>query len=324
VRAIYRRAIPAALVVLLLLGTVLPAHAQSGPGGDPRWTPRERQDPLEPLSLEPVAGRGPGPPPAPADTTGGRATAGERPPTGGGKPAAAAADSSESVAVVRLRAVIVGRTDQAQRLVELLRGGATLDAARRALGGLAGDEVTRELALEDLRPGLREEVQGLAEGGWTGVHPWRDRAALFQVVAKDNRRRSTLPKLGEGLDEKEQARLANLHHPMPTRAPRVENPDQGREYQAAAVVQQERPAYPPSAMASGDVTVEVKIGLADDVVDAQVTSSTDPIFEPPALTAARRSTYRSARRNGVPEPASLRLTFRFVAPSTAPPDSQPH
>jgi hypothetical protein len=328
-------------VVGVLLGALLLAVGERAaaqlPPGDVRLTPREQQDLLEPLSLEPARGNGPPPPvvprpppAAPADTTGGRAAIGGPAPTPGPQltpgtpPAPAAADSSEQVTVVRLRAVLVGGVDQAQRLVEMLRDGAKLEAAQRALGGLEIDEMTRDMALEDLQPSLRAELEKMRKGGWTNARPWRERAAIFQLVSQETRRRSTLPKLGDGLDAQEQSRLASLHHPMPKRAPRVDNADADQNLVPAAVVQQERPAYPTTATMSGDVTVEVKIGLLDDVVDAKVTSSTDPIFEAPALEAARHSTYHSARRSGVPETGTLRLTFRFVAPNAASGDSLQH
>jgi len=309
------RALLAALVGLLWVGFAAASRAQAPGGEDPRLTPRERADPLEPWSLEPVPGQLPAiPPPAPADTTGGRAAAGAPPPAGGVQTPAVPADSSEVIAVVRLRAVLVGRADQAERLAELLRGGASLESAQRAVGGVKIDEKTRDLPLEELEPALRAEVEALEPGGWTGVRPWRGRSAFFQVVAKEDRRRSTIPKLGEGLDEQEQARLATLRHPMPVRAPKLENTDAGRDYQPAAVVTQQRAEYPSSATTAGEVTVEVQIGLADNVLDVRVVESTDRVFEPASTVAAQRSIYQSARRSGVPEQGTVRLKFQFAAP----------
>lgn len=315
------RTLLAALFGLLGVGLPAASRAQAPAGEDPRLTPRERADPLEPWSLELVPGQLPAiPPPAPpaaADTTGGRAAAGAPLPAGGVQPPAVAADSSEVIAVVRLRAVLVGRADQAVRLAELLRDGASLESAERAVGGVKIDEKTRDLPLEDLEPALRAEVEALEPGSWTGVRPWRGRSAFFQVVAKEDRPRSTLPKLGEGLDEQEQARLATLRHPMPARAVKLENTEAGRDYQPAAVVTQQPAAYPSSATTAGEVTVEVQIGLADNVLDVRVIESTDRVFEPAAMVAAQRSTYQSARRLGVPEQGTVRLKFPFAGPTGA-------
>jgi TonB family protein len=67
------------------------------------------------------------------------------------------------------------------------------------------------------------------------------------------------------------------------------------------------------------VTVDVEVGLSDDLIDARIVHSSDTIFETSATDAARRSQYRSARRNGIPERGRVTMTFKFVAPQTPPP-----
>jgi hypothetical protein len=228
------------------------------------------------------------------------------------------------VLVVTCRQLLVSDPRIAERLGRLLRSGATLEEAEKALGRVDLDEATRKYAIDDLQPELRAEVEALPVGGWSDVRPWHGRSSLFQVVAKEDRPRGSVPELGQNLDAREQERIANLQRASST-GNRPSVPVANADVQPAAVVEQARAQYPPNVQESADVSVQVTVGLSDDYVDARVVNSTNSLFDQPALDAAQRSTYRSARRNGIPERGTVMLNFRFVAPGqeTAP-DTQPH
>ncbi|MFQ5600777.1 MAG: energy transducer TonB [Candidatus Krumholzibacteriia bacterium] len=275
----------------------------------------EPEDPLEPWSLEPAARPGPLPP---ADT--GTTPEAARDTTGalqpGPIPAAEAAspEKEESVLVVRLRQVLVSAPDRAERLEALLDLGVPFDEATAKLGITDVVESMREYAVDELHPQVRAQVEVLPDSGWSQGRVWRGRSVFFQVLAREERARSRVPKLGEGLDEAERRRLAGL----------VRTPDRSRDrsqqgdemnLQPASVVEQVAAEYPPGATESGEVTLLVEVGRLGQVLDVSVEKSTDSIFEGPAIDAARASSYRSARRGpGIAEPGSVRLTYKFTAP----------
>jgi TonB family protein len=285
---------------------------------DPRLTPRERADLLEPWALEPRPGEVPMPvppvlpvPPAadvPTDAEIG-SPATEQP-----SPSPSPSDGV-GVEIVRCRQLTIGQPARAERLAALLQSGADLETARRAVGGADIVERTREYVLDDLEPDIRAEIASLPEGGWSRVRTTRGRATIFQVVAKSRRDAATLPELGAGLGQEEQARLQATLKPRPAPVRPVQ--DETRDAEAAAVVTQVQPEYPQGATTSGEVTVLVRIGRADDVINAEVQSSTDPQFNDAALRAARRSTYRAARTDGIPSVSTVTVTFKFVAPAQA-------
>lgn len=308
-------------LTILLVGALAWAVApESVPSTQPPGlTALELGDPLEPLSLEPerVASLPPSSPqpelPALPDTI-----AQARGSAGRAERAYPEGEGSEQVVVVTCRQLLVSDPRKAERLGRLLRAGATLQEAERALGRIDVDEATREYAIDELQPELRAEIETIPIGGWSSVRLWRGRAALFQVVAKEERPRSSLPALGENLDAREQDRIAGLRRPNASgnRAP-VQAAT--ADAQPATVVEQATPEYPENVQVSADVSVQVTVGLSDDFVDARVLSSSNSLFDQPALDAAQRSTYRSARRNGIPERGTVTLNFHFVAPGATPP-----
>jgi TonB family protein len=305
----------------LILGAwcAMAAPGRAANGLDARLTPRERADLLEPWALEPRPGEVPMPVPpvlpVPAPPAADVPTDAEfgTPQT---QPQAPGASDGVGVEIVRCRQLTIGQPARAERLAALLQSGADLETARRAVGGADIVERTREYALDELEPDIRAEIASLPEGGWSRVRTTRGRATIFQVVAKSRRDAATLPQLGAGLGHEEQARLQATLKPRPAPVQPVQ--DETRDVDAAAVVQQVQPEYPQGATTSGEVTVLVRIGRADDVIDAEVQNSTDPQFNEAALRAARRSTYRAARNDGIPEVSTVTVTFKFVAPAQAP------
>jgi hypothetical protein len=278
---------------------------------NPRWTARERGDLLEPWSLEPDLRPVPRPVERPALPTGDEPQAG-----GADEPTRPAAlPEGEGVVVVRCRQIVIGQPARAQKLLELLRAGAQLETAKRSLGGVDVVERTRDYPLEDLEPDIQSEIHGLEEGDWSRVRVQGGRAIAFQLVARERRALESLPALGAGLGPEEQARVQRLQRPRPVARPMV---DETRDADAAAVVQQVQPDYPPGTTESGTVTVRVRLGRADDVVAVEIENSSNPIFDEPALRAARRSTYRTSRRDGIPETSVVSVTYNFVAPQVPP------
>jgi TonB family protein len=82
------------------------------------------------------------------------------------------------------------------------------------------------------------------------------------------------------------------------------------------------PPYPPLALESGVVLVEVLVDSVGDVVDAQVARSAPP-FDEPALDAARQWRFRPTRLRGLPVPAYAYLVFAFRQPITLTPGRPP-
>ncbi len=285
-----------------------------------RLTREEIADPLAPWTLE-ASGQAPLGPranptdsplvPSDAPTESEREAEAEQPLRG------------DEIPVVRCRQILIGHPEHARRLAALLRAGASLQDARRAIGGVDVVERQRDYAIEDLEPELRAEIEALPEGGWTRVHTWRGRAALVQVVARLQRSRSMLPVLGEGLSAEERERLSarfRLNAPPPP-TPRPQNPED-TAIQVAAVIDQVKPETPENVLEGGEVVVFVEVGSEGEAVDVRVQTSTNPALEAAALDAARRSRYRAATRLGTPEPGSVTITFRFAAPG-APPEEDP-
>jgi TonB family protein len=75
------------------------------------------------------------------------------------------------------------------------------------------------------------------------------------------------------------------------------------------------PPYPPLARDTGVVLVEVRVDTAGRVTDARTIRSSPP-FDEPALDAARRWTFRPARRRGIPVAAAAYVVFGFRQPVT--------
>ena len=279
-------------------------------GADPRWTERERSDLLEPWSMEPGTATSAAPTPSRSQPPASDA------PDAGRDAAADAArpgvvPQGEGIDVVRCRQLIISQPARAERLVALLRAGTDLETAKRSLGGVDVVERTRDYPLADLEPDIRQEIAGLSDGGWSRVRTTRGRAVVFQLVAREHRDPASLPAFGTGLGADEMARVQRLQRPRP--APRPVR-DETSDAEGAAIVQQVDPEYPAGATESGSVTVRVQLGRADDVVDVQIESATHEIFKDAALRAARYSTYRTSRRDGIPEVSSVTVTFNFVAP----------
>ena len=77
------------------------------------------------------------------------------------------------------------------------------------------------------------------------------------------------------------------------------------------------PSYPPLAMSSGVVLVEVEVSASGDVADAKVIVSAPP-FDQPALDAARQWKFRAGRARGVPVSKLAYIVFGFREPVTMP------
>lgn len=74
------------------------------------------------------------------------------------------------------------------------------------------------------------------------------------------------------------------------------------------------PTYPPEAISrglTGSVSVCFLVRVDGRVTNAEITRSSDPLFDAPALAAIGASTFRPALRDGVPAPARACRTFRF-------------
>jgi TonB family protein len=213
------------------------------------------------------------------------------------------------VFVVRCRQLLVSHPVEAVRLASLLRAGTSLERARQAVVGVAFTERSRVYLMDELDPAVRREVESLPTGGWSEPRPWRGRTLVFQVVEKGLRPRSSVPKLGQGLAPEELDRVARM---VPEHvAPRIASPDSA-DFTPASVVKQAKPEYPRDATKAGEVTLQVTVGRVGEVVEVRRSTASDPIFEGPAMEAARRSTYRPARRNGLPEQGNVMLTFQFT------------
>jgi TonB family protein len=73
------------------------------------------------------------------------------------------------------------------------------------------------------------------------------------------------------------------------------------------------PAYPPMAVGSAAVAVEVTVGENGSVTDVRVTGST-PGFDDAAVGAARRWAFKPVLRDGRPVASRLAIVFYFRAP----------
>jgi len=219
------------------------------------------------------------------------------------------------VSVIRCRQVLVSDPERAALLARMLQRGVRLDAATRKLAIVDYVDTVREYALEDLDTELRLQLEALSDSAWTEPRRWHGRTAFVQVLARENRPRSSIPGLGQGLSESERQRLSRLQR-LQVRDHRTEQVvDPGTE--PAAVVDQLRPEYPPAATGSGRVVLIVEVGRLSQVLDVTVEHSTDPVFESAAIDAARRSRYRAAKRPpGIAEPGTVRLTYEFTAPES--------
>jgi hypothetical protein len=318
-------------LAMLLAGAVRPAAAQLAQNSqaeppEARVSGAEAADPLEPWSLEVKISTGTPPPsrnpvpiasalePNPASGVDPATTRPPLQPSDADRPERPADPRDlEKVQAVTCRQLLIADPQKAARLATLLRSGASFEDAQRALGHVDVVEQSRDYALEELAPDIRAEIASLPVGGWSTVRPWRGRSAIFQVVAKDERERRALPQLGRGLGTDEQNDLAaDRRQVAKTRRP--SSTEETADFENAAVVTQVSPEYPPNANGPGEVTVQVQLGASDDVIEAIVMHASDPVFEFPARDAARRSQYRSARRNGIPEKSAVTLTFKFVAP----------
>ena len=77
------------------------------------------------------------------------------------------------------------------------------------------------------------------------------------------------------------------------------------------------PPYPPAALFSGIVLVEVEIAPTGMVAKTTVVRSAPP-FDTPAVDAARQWTFRPVRRQGRPVAGVAYVVFGFQQPVTAP------
>jgi TonB family protein len=77
-----------------------------------------------------------------------------------------------------------------------------------------------------------------------------------------------------------------------------------------------RPSYPPRALMSGVVLVEVRVAPSGDVAEAKVISSA-PSFDQPALDAALQWKFRPGRVRGAAVEAFAYIAFGFAQPITS-------
>jgi TonB family protein len=222
---------------------------------------------------------------------------------------------AERVVVVTTRQLLVDDPRLAQRLAQLLRAGVSFEEATRALGRTGLELRQRTYAIDELSPEVRTEVERLPEGGWSDVRPWRGRSAIFQLVSREERTRGSIPRLGAGLDPVETDRLAQRSAAAQRAQQTAQREAAATEgYEQAAVTEQVTPEYPASLTEPGKVVVEVDVGVTDTPTATRIVESSNAAFDQAALVAAQRSKYRAARRHGVPEQATITLTFNFVAP----------
>lgn len=325
-----------ALALAFLLGAQASVAQQRAPfRGLPWGPPPAPADPLEPWSLEnqPLSVPEPVSPetvqpglalPRPPDPLSPRDPRLDVPPPASGL-YGSDSTAADAIPVVLLRQILIDNPNQARQLRELFDAGVRWDAAKPLLALGDVPETTREYPLEDLADPILQEIDALPDSAWSSGHPWRGRTMFFQVLARAQRSRAALPSLGQGLSDQERARLSNLRPNL--RKPvlsGLDNRDSGdADLVPVSIIKQEPPVYPEAATTDGEVTLVVYIGRQGDVTRIDVASSTDPIFEQPAIAAARTSVYTSATRNGVPEPGVIRLTYPFKV-STAPvAESQP-
>ena len=310
-----------------LAGILLPAAGFAAPGNPPAPAPPNPQpqshvsrlpeptDPLEPWSLDPVppaaaVGSVPAPTPAAAPVIL-DSLAASAPPTA--PEATSAPGDTTRVLVVHCRQILVSNPERAAALEKLLRHGVSLDKATKSLGITDLVQNTRTYAIDDLGPEIRAEIESVPDSTWSRARPWRGRYALYQVVRREESPRSAVPKLGEGLDAQERsrlnARLQRAQQPTPAQTPQVDS-----DFVPASVDQQAPAEYPAAATGNGEVAILVEVGRTGTPGDIRVDTSTDPVFEAPAINAARNSKYRAATRAGIPEPGTVRLVYKFEAP----------
>ena len=319
-----------ALVSLLLSLTAALALAQQRdlPRGLPWGAPPGPADPLEPWSLEPqgevrqsnlgagAVGAGVGvalpTPTLPTPTTDPRLDA--PPDLTGILPADSTAVDATSV--VLLQQILIENPHQARQLRDLFDAGVSWSSARPLLKLGTVQEYTREYALEDLAAEMALEIAALPDSTWSSEHPWRGRTMFFLVLARAERSRASLPALGAGLNSHERNRLVQLHPNLrqPVIKASGETSPSESDLVAAVLEKQEQPIFPEEANMDGEVTLLVFIGRQGDVTKVTVVESTSILFEKAAIEAAQRSVFRSATRNGVPEPSSLKITYPFRVP----------
>ena len=61
----------------------------------------------------------------------------------------------------------------------------------------------------------------------------------------------------------------------------------------------------------GEVSLNLVIDETGKVTETQVVSSTDPVFEQPAITAVKKWTFKPASQNGVPVRARANVPILF-------------
>lgn len=221
----------------------------------------------------------------------------------------------EEVEVVRCRQVLVSDPERAALLGRMLRHGTPLEDATHKLGIVDHVQSVRDYALADINPVLRAQLEALPDSAWSAGHRWRGRTVYVQILSREVRPRGSIPKLGEGLEESERQRVARLQR---LQEPDVRAPAVDPGVEPAAVIEQEPPKYPAAATGAGEVRLRVEVGRLAEVLAVTVEYASDPVFETPAIEAARGSRYRAARRPpGIAEPGTVMLTYKFAAPDAA-------
>jgi hypothetical protein len=304
---------------LAIAGTGVPVRGQDLPAFPEPPVQRlpAPADPLEPWSLEAAPATLVLPAAAPFDSLG---------PLPMDAPIVAPTDEA-AIAIARCRYVMVSTPAAARQLSELLHAGVTFEAARTTLALDDVVDTTRDYAVEDLVVDIRAAIESLPDSAWTEPLAWRGRPMLVQVLSRQQRPRSTIPELGKALGPQEQERVAQLKSRLrAANAEALQREGDEPDAQPARVVDQAQPEYPTNATTDGTVTLIVEVGRLNEAYGIRVESASDPVFEEAAIAAARKSTYQAATRNGVVEPGTVRLTYRFQAPTpggTQPPGSEP-
>ena len=96
--------------------------------------------------------------------------------------------------------------------------------------------------------------------------------------------------------------------------------------QPPVVVEENRPAYPPEALAirpTGEVSVTATVNAAGEVSGVELAQGVAPPLDRAALDAATRWRFRPATRDGVPVASRVQLLFHFEPPPVAAPAVTP-
>ena len=102
--------------------------------------------------------------------------------------------------------------------------------------------------------------------------------------------------------------------------PAVRDAYEKMKYDPPTVVRRARATYPVAAErfgVSARVLVRAEVNADGTLRNVYIQESENPIFDESALAAARKTTFRPARRDGVPVEGGISLPFTFEAPNAS-------